>query len=159
MSINLIPRQLVLSLFVLNMSSHVYADTLPNFFPQAVQLDVFAQQAWSAVDELELDAMHIKKDSRYVGEDELQQEQSILDNDFYQDEDFRFYNHTQYSLDSVKDNYMNSLTQTNMSDLSISLGYGMEFRVSRYQHIGYEYLSSFPYDRGQTIRIFWKARF
>ncbi|MEG0915010.1 MAG: hypothetical protein RSG57_04585 [Christensenellaceae bacterium] len=34
-------------------------------------------------------------------------------------------------------------------------GYGIEIKVNKRNKVGYEYLSNFPYDRGQLIRFFW----
>lgn len=31
----------------------------------------------------------------------------------------------------------------------------MTYKINADHKIGYEYISSFPYDRGQLIRIFW----
>ena len=39
--------------------------------------------------------------------------------------------------------------------LSISFGCGIEIKVNKRNKVGYEYLSNFPYDRGQLIRFFW----
>lgn len=42
-----------------------------------------------------------------------------------------------------------------LNDLSISLGYGIVYQINQDNRIGYEYLSSFPFDRGQMVRLFW----
>lgn len=31
----------------------------------------------------------------------------------------------------------------------------MVYQLNKNNRIGYEYLSSFPFDRGQLIRLFW----
>jgi hypothetical protein len=41
-----------------------------------------------------------------------------------------------------------------LDDFSISLGYGIVYQLNSANRIGYEYLSSFPFDRGQLIRFF-----
>lgn len=102
----------------------------------------------------------IDQTSRNYGEDQPIVEESRLDNSFYDDDGMRVYNHTLYSMDEVKSKYANAQAdQVTMSDLSISLGYGMEFDVKEDQTVGYEYTSSFPHDRGQSIRLFWKIAF
>lgn len=42
-----------------------------------------------------------------------------------------------------------------LNDLSISLGYGIVYQINQDNRIGYENLSSFPFDRGQMVRLFW----
>lgn len=136
-----------------------WSDGIPQFFEQQsidMQFGESDTYIFSSPDDVDF----LEKKKRYVGEDQPVEEHSILDNDFYQDEGFRFYNNTQYSFDEVKSKYMQAqANQVTLADLSISLGYGMEFSLSRSQSIGYEYISSFPHDRGQSIRIFWKKTF
>ena len=87
-------------------------------------------------------------------------EESRLDNAFYEDRDIRIYNNTLYSMDELSNKYRQAqASQVTMSDLSISLGYGMAFNLNKNQSVGYEYISSFPHDRGQSIRLFWKITF
>ncbi len=46
-----------------------------------------------------------------------------------------------------------------VDDFAVSFGYGMEFKLDPVNKVGYEYVSSFPYDRGQMVRFFWSKRF
>lgn len=94
-----------------------------------------------------------------IGED-LIQTRSVLSHNIYENDRFRIYNNTEYSLDDVKHKYQERhLQQLSFSDFSLSLGYGMEYQLKKNQWIGYEYLSTFPQDYGQAIRMFWKKRF
>ncbi|MFC3902667.1 hypothetical protein SAMN05421749_103427 [Acinetobacter marinus] len=140
-----------------------YAESVPQFFAplttsshsnskNSIKMD-------TASDQFE-NSMYLEKNQRYAGEDQPIIEESRLDNSFYQDDGIRIYNNTWYSMDDLSEAYKNAQTsQVTMSDLSISLGYGMEFDVKQNQSVGYEYTSSFPHDRGQAVRVFWKVAF
>ncbi len=81
---------------------------------------------------------------------------SILTNQFYENERIRIFNYTAYNTEQLKNSLLNpTVSSTGTNDFYISFGYGMEFKVNRFNRIGYEYLSAFPYDRGQIIRIYW----
>ncbi|WP_374294393.1 hypothetical protein [Acinetobacter sp.] len=138
---------------------------MPQFFaPIATQQTILQPTLQTTFSDLEPLFNHnpfsIDQTSRHYGEDQPIVEESRLDNSFYDDDGMRVYNHTLYSMDEVKSKYANAQAdQVTMSDLSISLGYGMEFDVKEDQTVGYEYTSSFPHDRGQSIRLFWKIAF
>ncbi|MCH4248656.1 MAG: hypothetical protein LKF82_12655 [Acinetobacter populi] len=130
---------------------------LPDFFVVSEQ-QVTAEESNGFPDDLS--QLELQKKQRYVGEDQPLEEHSFLQNDFFQNDHFRIYNKTQYNFEHATSKFSpTQMEQLTLSDLSISLGYGMEFRVSHNQSWGYEYLSAFPYDRGQSIRLFWRYRF
>lgn len=81
---------------------------------------------------------------------------SVLSNKLYQNERIKVFNYTAYDRDQISNQLQSSdLKLDHLGDLSVSFGYGIEFRVNPRNKIGYEYLSSFPYDRGELIRLFW----
>ena len=85
---------------------------------------------------------------------------SVVNNDFYENEYIRVFNYTAYN----SDNFTNRLgtgefSSSDLNALRISLGYGIEIKLNKRNKIGYEYLSNFPYDRGQLIRFFWAQLF
>ena len=146
-------------LLLSNMNTAI-AESLPQFFePIAIEKSMGFEDV--SDDDFNDDQPYlIDQTSRIYGEDQPIVEESRLDNSFYDDDGMRVYNHTLYSMDEVKSKYANAQAdQVTMSDLSISLGYGMEFDVKEDQTVGYEYTSSFPHDRGQSIRLFWKIAF
>lgn len=151
----------ILALLMWMVGLSVYCKELPNFFNPVTSKDVFKDTQFASDLSLASQDNTIQKETRYIGEDQPLEEKSFWSQDFYQDDDFRFYNMTQYSFSGFKNTYRygTAPSQIDLDDLSISLGYGMEFRLSRHQRWGYEYLSSFPYDRGQSIRLFWKRKF
>ena len=64
------------------------------------------------------------------------------------------YNYTAYDTGQLHSKSITGLTNhINIQDLSISVGYGVNYSVNPRLKIGYEYISSFPYDRGQLIRF------
>lgn len=80
---------------------------------------------------------------------------NVLKNEFYSNERWVIYNYTAYDTEQLQNKNSNGLTNhINIQDLSISVGYGVNYRVNPRLKIGYEYISSFPYDRGQLIRFF-----
>ena len=81
---------------------------------------------------------------------------SILNNEFYENDRLRIFNYTAYNMQQLKNTLLNP-TNTNSSgtELTISFGYGMEFKINALNKLGYEYISSFPYDRGQLLRLYW----
>lgn len=80
---------------------------------------------------------------------------NVLKNEFYSNERWVIYNYTAYDTGQLQNKNSNGLTShINIQDLSISVGYGVNYRVNPRLKIGYEYISSFPYDRGQLIRFF-----
>lgn len=81
---------------------------------------------------------------------------SILHNPFFQDDRWRVYNYTAYQTNQFNQKMLTGDTSNlSLGDFSISLGYGMVYQLNKNNRIGYEYLSSFPFDRGQLIRLFW----
>lgn len=85
---------------------------------------------------------------------------SILHNMFFQDERWRIYNYTAYQTNQFNHKMLTGETQSlSLDDFSISLGYGIVYQFNLSNRISYEYLSSFPFDRGQLIRFFWLRLF
>ena len=81
---------------------------------------------------------------------------SILKNRFYENERIRVFNYSAYSVQQLKTSLLNpASTPMDADNFYISFGYGIEFKVDKFNKIGYEYISSFPYDRGQLFRFFW----
>ncbi|MEQ1311312.1 hypothetical protein [Acinetobacter sp. XH1639] len=81
---------------------------------------------------------------------------SILHNLFFQDDRWRVYNYTAYQTNQFNQKMLTGDTSNlSLDDFSISFGYGMVYQLNKNNRIGYEYLSSFPFDRGQLIRLFW----
>lgn len=80
---------------------------------------------------------------------------NVLKNEFYSNERWVIYNYTAYDTGQLQNKNSNGFTNhINIQDLSISVGYGVNYSVNPRLKIGYEYVSSFPYDRGQLIRFF-----
>lgn len=80
---------------------------------------------------------------------------NVLKNEFYSNERWVIYNYTAYDTGQLQNKNSNGFTNhINIQDLSISVGYGVNYSVNPRLKIGYEYISSFPYDRGQLIRFF-----
>lgn len=86
--------------------------------------------------------------------DTQEKDYSILSNQLYQTERFRIFNYMAYDSEQLSAQ-AKSGNLDNISQLSVSFGYGIEYRVNNRNKVGYEFLSSFPYDRGQMIRLFW----
>lgn len=102
--------------------------------------------------EIDDDAEHMF-DSAYP---QTQADYSVLHNQFFQDERWRVYNYTAYQTNQFNKKMLTGdTTNLSLDDFSISLGYGIVYQLNQSNRIGYEYLSSFPYDRGQLIRFFW----
>ena len=81
---------------------------------------------------------------------------SILTNKFYENERIRVFNYTAYNAQQLKTSLLNpSNDNPASSELYLSFGYGIEFKINALNKVGYEYISSFPYDRGQLLRLFW----
>ncbi|MDY6456901.1 hypothetical protein [Acinetobacter faecalis] len=92
--------------------------------------------------------------------DEEQRDYSFINNNFYEDDVVRVYNNTAYSFDGAQNKFMSGQTyDVGVDDFAVSFGYGMEFKLDLVNKVGYEYVSSFPYDRGQMVRFFWFKRF
>ncbi|MEI2557003.1 hypothetical protein [Acinetobacter pittii] len=80
---------------------------------------------------------------------------NVLKNEFYSNERWIIYNYTAYDTGQLQNKNSNGFTNhINIQNLSISVGYGVNYSVNPRLKIGYEYISSFPYDRGQLIRFF-----
>ncbi|MDY6467388.1 hypothetical protein SKM57_02150 [Acinetobacter faecalis] len=92
--------------------------------------------------------------------DEEHRDYSFINNNFYEDDVVRVYNNTAYSFDGAQNKFMSGQTyDVGVDDFAVSFGYGMEFKLDLVNKVGYEYVSSFPYDRGQMVRFFWSKRF
>lgn len=87
---------------------------------------------------------------------EMKTAYSVLHNQFFQNERWRVYNYTAYQTNQFNHKMLTGdTTSLSLDDFSISVGYGMMYQLNQTNRIGYEYLSSFPFDRGQLIRFFW----
>lgn len=87
---------------------------------------------------------------------EMKTDYSVLHNQLFQDERWRVYNYTAYQTNQFNHKMLTGDTSNlSLDDFSISLGYGIVYQLNSTNRIGYEYLSSFPFDRGQLIRLFW----
>ena len=74
---------------------------------------------------------------------------SILHNLFFQGERWRVYNYTAYQTNQFNHKMLTGDTSNlSLDDFSVSLGYGIIYQLNPTNRIGYEYLSSFPFDRG-----------
>lgn len=88
--------------------------------------------------------------------DKQKTDYAVLSNKIYQNQRIKVFNYTAYDRDQISSQLQSSdLKLDHLGDLSVSFGYGIEFRVNPRNKVGYEYLSSFPYDRGELIRLFW----
>lgn len=104
---------------------------------------------------LNLEQKHLAKQH-----DQDENNYKVLKNLIYNNDSIRIYNYTAYNTDDLKNKMTSGLPNyTQVNDLSISFGYGMSYQVDSVNRIGYEYISSFPYDRGQVIRFFWVRSF
>lgn len=105
--------------------------------------------------------LHEKEEQQKAHEFEIEQRNfSYLQNNFYENDHVRIYNNSAYQLDNPKNPFAEpKLNDFNLKDLDISLGYGMEFKLNHDDKVGYEYRSTFPYDRGQMLRLFWSKDF
>lgn len=110
--------------------------------------DVFLSESLSD------DIFHYYQDLA-VQHDEEENNYTLLNNDFYENEYIRIFNYTAYNTDSFNNKLGLGELAADLDALGISFGYGMEIKLNKRNKLGYEYLSSFPYDRGQLIRIFW----
>ena len=92
-----------------------------------------------------------------IAYDTQEKDYSVLNSSVYRNDRVRIFSYTAYDM-----NEMNTRLKSGNLDLEslsgslyISFGYGIELRLNNLNKIGYEYLSTFPYDRGQLIRVFW----
>lgn len=143
---------------ILLFSASVYADHAPNTYNFFENLE----ENSSPIDHQE--KIYFEEDDTnkhaYMGEDQPEASVSIISNDFYQNDRLRFYNQTRYDISDLKNKYLqDGLAQLSLSDISFSLGYGMEYKFTTTHSIGYEYISSFPSNNTQSIRVFWKRIF
>lgn len=91
-----------------------------------------------------------------IAYDTQEKDYSVLNSSVYRNDLIHIFSYTAYDTSQMNTRLKSgNLDLESFGDLSISFGYGVEVRVNRLNKIGYEYLSTFPYDRGQLIRIFW----
>lgn len=92
--------------------------------------------------------------------EEEQRDYSFIKNNFYEGDSMRIYNNTAYRFDGAHNKFMaGQASHIGIDDFAVSFGYGMEFKLDPAHKVGYEYVSNFPYDRGQVVRFFWSKRF
>lgn len=92
--------------------------------------------------------------------EQQQQRFSLLEHNFFVNEHLRIYNHSAYQLQTLQYKWQQGQAmQLDWEDFALSLGYGMQFFLQKNSSIGYEYLSNFPYDRGQMIRVFYHYQY
>ena len=86
----------------------------------------------------------------------LETNYDVLHNLFFQNERWHIYNYTAYQTNQFNHKMLTGDTSNlSLDDFSISLGYSVVYQLNTTNRMGYEYLSSFPFDRGQLIRLFW----
>lgn len=165
-------------------NSQLYAFDPMIVIPESVTMEKpgYQQDAQESDIELEQDALfHIENQENHLSsideakdqnEDFLQQSEiqkklaeehdqqladySILSNPFYENDRIRIFNYTAYNVQQLKTSLINpNSNSASVNELYLSFGYGMEFKINALNKVGYEYISSFPYDRGQLIRLFW----
>lgn len=91
---------------------------------------------------------------------QMKTDYSVLQNLLFRNERWRIYNHTAYQTNQFNHKMLTGDTSSlTLDDFSISVGYGIAYQLNFRNRIGYEYLSSFPFDRGQMIRFFWLSIF
>lgn len=88
------------------------------------------------------------------------QDYSVMNNKLYENDRIKIYNNTLYEFSPLDQKMDTTQIVPNIAnDLKFSIGYGMEYKIDKYRKVGYEYVSNFPYDRGQMIRFFWSKDF
>ncbi|MDQ8951617.1 hypothetical protein RFH42_01390 [Acinetobacter rudis] len=88
--------------------------------------------------------------------DTHEKDYSVLNNSVYRNDRIHIFSYTAYDMNQMNTRLKSgNLDLESLNSLYISFGYGLEYRVNKLNKIGYEYLSTFPYDRGQLIRVFW----
>lgn len=88
------------------------------------------------------------------------QRYSLLQHKIFENDRIRIFNNTAFGAENLKNDIRaGHYDFNNLDQLEITMGYGIEFILDQENIVGYEYLSSFPYDRGQILRIFWNKKF
>lgn len=88
------------------------------------------------------------------------QDYGVIENLFYENDWVKIYNYTAYDVGTAQNKFLlGQSEQIGLQDFGLSFGYGIVFQVNPRHSVGYEYVSNFPYDRGQMIRIFWDYLF
>ena len=155
----------VLLIVQLSLCTSISAAVMPDRTAQLQQVwhdhyDFFQQQqeqhlATHAELDLNAEQTRIAKET----EEELRRYE-VLSHQLYAGERIRFFNFTAFSQKELKNKLgTGSFHLDDIQNLNITLGYGMEYYLQPTVSIGYEYLSSFPYDRGQLVRVFWNYIF
>lgn len=112
--------------------------------------------------DVNLENKDLNQEQKHLAEQHDQEENNykVLKNLFYANERISIYNYTVYNMDDLKSKMIKGAPDAvGLHDLSISFGYGMSYRLKDDTKLGYEYVSNFPYDRGQLIRFFWIRSF
>ncbi|AWL28287.1 hypothetical protein DJ533_06740 [Acinetobacter defluvii] len=107
---------------------------------------------------IEIASADLNQEQKKLAEEHEQElkNYSVLSNQFYEDGHFKVFNYTAFTTDDFKSRVSAGQSiQQEVQGLNISVGYGMEFKINKTNTLGYEYLSSFPYDRGQMVRLYW----
>ena len=149
--INMLPSQVVFGVLTIICTMQVTDSHAYDFFADNNQ-EQFIDDQYNPEN---ADLNQIQK---HLAEQHDQEENNyeILKNSFYSNERINIYNYTAYNADTLKNKMMNGASDhVGLNDLFISFGYGVSYKINADHKIGYEYISSFPYDRGQLIRIFW----
>lgn len=139
-----------LSILFLTSLNAVVADDEYSHIEDEQSIVIFDFNQDNSSDFERLETQYYQQDSDY----------SVLSNQLYQGQRFRVFNYTAYEIDNLKAVLEPGQGNADgISSLSISMGYGLEFLVNKRNKIGYEFLSSFPYNRGELIRFFWVSVF
>lgn len=112
--------------------------------------------------DINLENTDLNQEQKRLAEQHDQEENNykVLKNLFYSNERISVYNYTAYNMSDLKNKVIDGSTDhLGVSDLSISFGYGLSYQLRQDTRLGYEYISSFPYNRGQLIRFFWIRSF
>ncbi|MPW45062.1 hypothetical protein D7V21_01650 [Acinetobacter guerrae] len=127
--------------------------------PMIYAYDFFAENNQKQITDFEYNSENndLNQTQKHLAEQHDQEENNynVLKNPFFSNERINVYNYTAYNTDILKNKALSGGSDhVSVDDLSISFGYGITYKINSDHKIGYEYISSFPYDRGQLIRIF-----
>lgn len=85
---------------------------------------------------------------------------SVLNHQIFNNDKIRVFNFTAFDDHDLKNKLnIGHFSFSELNSIQITFGYGIEYLYDKGKAVGYEYLSAFPYDRGQLIRIYWNQSY
>lgn len=153
-------KKIALPVILMTYGSVVFAASQPELFEQKEgYFDFFKKSEELAQVDSDMDLNKTQTEIAEKNEKEYARF-SVLNHQIFNNDKIRIFNFTAFDDHDLKNKLnIGHFSFSELNSIQITFGYGIEYLYEKGKAVGYEYLSAFPYDRGQLIRIYWNQSY